>query len=178
MRKLVSFGLFILFTWQIIGFVGYFEFSHYHLKKEIKTLLKQGVSEDELVVFEFDEKQLSELIWLKKNEFDLKGNLFDVVRSHRLSNGKMYMQCISDKKETILFAKLGQNIAVNLGDDKHPTPLSNWLKILHFPIISLDFAVVTPVLLPENVKKDIYAYLSPYSIKSVRIDSPPPCTFS
>lgn len=178
MRKLVTFGLFILFTWQIIGFVGYFEISHARLKKEIKTLLKQGVPKDELVYFEFDDKQLKDLIWLKKNEFDLNGNLFDVVRSHRLENGKTYLECISDKKETILFAKLGQSVAMNLGDDSHPTPLSNWLKILHFPVISVNYSIEAETIFPNEIQKDFYSYQSIQSIKSIRIETPPPCNFS
>jgi hypothetical protein len=177
-RKLVTFGLFFLFIWQIIGFVGCFEISHHHLKKEIKTLLKQGVPKDELIVFKFNENEMNQLIWLKKNEFDLNGNLYDVVRRHRQEDGIIYMECISDKQETVLFAKLGENIAINLGDDQHPTPLSNWLKILHFPIISLDNTIVTPVIISEESAKDVYNYLANQSIKSVRIDSPPPCFFS
>lgn len=178
MRKLVSYSLFFLLTWQIIGFVAYFEFTHYHLKKEIKLLLKQGVPKDELVIFNFDANELNELIWLKKNEFDLNGNLFDVVRSHKTKDGLTYMECISDKKETILFAKLGQGIASNMGDDHHPTPLFNWMKILHFPLISFDNKIKIPDFHSDELKKDIFNYLPHYSTKSIRLDYPPPCFFS
>lgn len=176
-RKLVSYSLFFLVTWQIIGFVAYFEFTHYHLKKEIKLLLKQGVPKDELVIFHFDKNQMKELIWLKKNEFDLHGNLFDVVRSHKMADGKTYMECISDKKETVLFAKLGQGIASNMGDEKHPTPLFNWLKILHFPLITMDNSIKIPEFQTNEFRKDIFIYQPFNSAKSVRLDYPPPCFF-
>lgn len=174
MRKLVSYSLFFLFTWQIIGFVGYFEFSHYRLKKEIKTLLKQGVPKDELVYFSFDQQQLKELVWLKKNEFDLNGNLFDVVR-RRTSNGKTHMECISDKQETILFAHLEESVSMNLGDDHHQTPISNWMKILHFPIQISENPIEQSIINLDSLHEDVFGYLPNSSLKSVRIETPPPC---
>lgn len=173
MRKLVSYSLFFLFTWQIIGFVGYFEFSHYHLKKEIKTLLKQGVPKDELVYFSFDQKQMQELVWLKKNEFDLHGNLFDVVR-RSTSNGKTHMECISDKQETILFTHLEESVSMNLGDDHHPTPISNWMKLLHFPVQITENIIESPFFILDANNQDVFGYLPNISIKSVKIDTPPP----
>lgn len=174
MRKLISFGLLFLLAWQIIGFVGFFEFSRYHLKKEIKLLLKEGVPKDELVFFEFDDKQMNALIWLKKNEFDLNGNLFDVVRKRELPNGKIHLECISDERETILFKKLNQSIASNLSDESQHSPISCWIKILHFPIIlencewyELNFTAVT-------IPHSNFNYQSSNSTKAVDIHSPPP----
>lgn len=176
MRKFIQSCLLILFIWQIVGFVGYFEISHYHLKKEIKLLLKQGVPEDQLVKFNFTQDQIAELVWLKKNEFDLNGNLFDVVRKYHRNDGTVYMECISDKKEKELFAHLGENISLNLGDEKHPTPVTSWMKILQFPAIpvsnnelNLDFQFL------ELGKRDQFYYLPMISEKSVFILSPPPC---
>lgn len=175
MRRSIQYCLLILFVWQIVGFVGYFEFSHYHLKKEIKTLLKQGVPKEELVIFEFTPEQMSELIWLKKNEFDLNGNLYDVVRKHTGRDGKIHMECISDKKEKVLFAHLGQNISMNMGDEKHPTPVSNWMKILQLPALSVFQNAIEPVIISFEVTIiPQFFYLPMHSEKSVLIDSPPP----
>ena len=173
-RKLVSYSLFFLVTWQIIGFVAYFEFTHYHLKKEIKILLKQGVSKEELVTFNFDENQMKKLIWLKKNEFNYQGNLFDVVRSHKTVEGKTYMECISDKKETTLFAKLGYGITSNMGNDKHPTPLFNWMKVLHFPAIMACFEHHFIRSAIDIIHRSYFIYQEGKSVKTIKIDSPPP----
>ena len=174
MRKLVSYSLFFLVAWQIIGFVAYFEFSHYHLKKEIKLVLKQGVPRNKLVIFEFDKNQLEELIWLKKNEFKYQGNLFDVVRSHETAEGKTYMECISDTQETLLFKKLEQTVSINLGDDRDPTPLSNWLKTLHFPLILAFFELKIPNFDTTSLPKPAFHFEESVLHITAKIESPPP----
>ncbi len=176
MRKFIQYCLLFVFIWQIVGFVGYFEFSHSTLKKEIKTLLKKGVPKDQLVIFNFSAEELDELIWLKKNEFDLDGNLFDVVRRHTKKDGTVYMECISDKKEKELFAHLGENISLNMGDQKHPTPVSSWMKILQLPAVpvSNDQFDLEYTFFELSEKGQFY-YLPMDSQKSVFILSPPPC---
>lgn len=173
-RKLLSYCLFFVLAWQIIGFVVYFEFKHYQVKKEIKTVIKKGVPKDELVIFELDEKQMKELIWRKKNEFELKGNLFDVVRKHKMDSGKTYMECISDKQETVLFAKLNQTISINLGDDHHPSSVSNWMKILHFPVMAEFNEIHFQLFSFDLLKSSKFHYLESDSLKSVDILTPPP----
>ena len=174
MRKLVSFSLFLLIAWQIIGFVAYFEFTHYQLKKEIKLVLKQGVPKNKLVIFEFDTNQLEELIWLKKNEFNFQGNLFDVVRSHETAEGKTYMECISDTQETQLFKKLSQTVSINLGDDQNPTPLSNWLKTLHFPLNLAFFEIEIPNLYKTCLPRPNFHFEGSILHPIGEIESPPP----
>jgi len=174
-RRIIQYCLLTLFVWQIVGFVGYFEFSHHCLKKEIKLLLKQGVPHEELVIFTFSSSEMDELIWLKKNEFDLDGNLFDVVRRHTKKDGTVYMECISDEKEKVLFANLGENISMNMGDEKHPTPVSSWMKILQFPALFGEVVDIKAVIYSfEEPTSSNFYYLPMYSEKSVLIGSPPP----
>lgn len=173
-RKLISYSLFLLMTWQIIGFVCYFEITHYFLKKEIKLLLKQGVPKDELVIFEFEEAKMSELIWLKKNEFDLNGNLFDVVRRYEKTDGSTYMECISDEQETDLFSQLERGITSNMGNEDHPTPLSNWFKILNFPLIESSGAIEISFMCISELNRHFFNYKTKTSNEVFTIDSPPP----
>lgn len=172
-RKLVSFSLLILLTFQIIGFVGYFELAHYKLKKEIKSQLKEGVPKDKLVIFDFNSNQLKQLVWLKKNEFDLNGNLYDVVRKSN-SNGITHLECISDKQEKVLFAKLNQNVSSNLCDDNQHKPVSSLFKLLQTPsLLSNSCVDLNFIILKEN-KTSTFNYLDYLSVKSIQIDSPPP----
>lgn len=141
----------------------------------MKLLLKQGVPKSELVVFKFTDKEINDLVWLKKNEFDLHGNLFDVVRSFKLKDGRTYLECISDNQETILFAKLNQGVSMNLGGDKHSTPLSNWMKVLHFPVVIPEKnSLIVDRPLEADINKPQFHYQFADYTTCVSIDFPPP----
>ena len=161
-------------TWQIIGFVGYFEFSHSKLKKEIKSLLKKGVPKEDLVQFTFSETEINNLTWLKKNEFQFQDSLYDVVYKTKHPNGLTTFQCIPDSQEKVLFARLGQTISNNLGDDDHQTPVSNWFKLIKLPYLSVstDISLVAYI---DNSKIEKYSfYTNHFQSISFSIDSPPP----
>lgn len=139
-------------------------------------MLKQSVPKDELVIFEMTDKEMNNLIWLKKNEFNLHGNLFDVVRAHRTNDNKMYMECISDKKESDLFKNLGQNITNNLADENNSNPISSLTKIIQIPAISesLKIEVYLEKSILENTVRSFFSYSKNTSSLSKVVDSPPP----
>ena len=173
MRKLVSFSLLFLLTFQIIGFVGYFEFAHYQLKKEIKVQLKQGMPKDKLVIFDLNTTQLKNLVWLKKNEFNLNGNLFDVVRKSK-SNGITHLECVSDKQEKVLFAKLNQNVSSNLGEDNQHRPVSSLFKLLQTPALPIRVFDITNLIYFKENPIETFNYLDHSSMKFIQIVSLPP----
>lgn len=173
MRKLTSLILLILLTFQIAGFVGYFEFAHYQLKKEIKFQLKQGVPKDKLVIFDFDATQLKNLFWLEKNEFDLNGNLYDVVRKSN-SNGITHLECISDKQEKVLFAKLNQNVSSNLSDVNQHMPVSSLFKLLQTPALPIRVLDTTNLICFQENPIETFYYLDHLSMKFIQIVSLPP----
>lgn len=161
-------------TWQIIGFVGYFEFSHFKLKKEIKSLLKKGVPKEELVQFTFTAQEINQLTWLKKNEFQFQGSLYDVVYSTKHSNGKITFECISDSQEKVLFARLGQTISNNMGDDDHQTPFSNWFKLIKLPYLSVSADYFPVVYIDKSKLEYCSIYTNHFQSINFSIDSPPP----
>ena len=161
-------------TWQIIGFVGYFEFSHFKLKKEIKSLLKKGVPKGDLVEFTFTASEINNLTWLKKNEFQYQDSLYDVVYKTKHPNGITTFQCISDSQEKVLFARLGQTISNNLGDDDHQTPVSNWFKLIKLPYLSASEDITVVALKYEVQIEFDNAYANFFQSISHSIDSPPP----
>lgn len=174
MRKLVSFLLFSIIVWQIIGFVGYFELSHYQIKKEIKTLLKKGVPKDSLTTFKFSDHQIAKLNWLKKNEFKLKGRLYDVVYKMKDENGFSILNCISDTQEEVLFAKLGQTVANRLGEDQPNNPIAHWFK-LNKQFYCIQFNCVKPAIHFESINtKTVFAYMNFFQSVGSTLDTPPP----
>lgn len=94
----------------------------------MKTALKSGVSENEQIQFQFNQKEYADLVWVKSNEFILNGNYFDVITS--TFNGETYtLNCISDHQETQLFKDLHKEVTKNLGDDSSDLPHNKVKKI-------------------------------------------------
>jgi hypothetical protein len=173
-RKFVSFLLFSVIIWQIIGFVGYFELSHYQIKKEIKSLLKKGVPKDSLTSFKFSEHQMAKLNWLKKNEFKFKGRLYDVVYKVKDKDGFSILNCISDTQEEVLFAKLGQTVANSLGEDQPHNPIAHWFK-LNKQYYCFQINTFLPVIYVEAGKtKSVFAYMNFFQSVKSNLDTPPP----
>jgi hypothetical protein len=130
MRKFVSLVFLSVLLWQFFGFVGYFEFSRISIRKEIKTLLKNGVDPSELCHFQYTPDELNQLNWVKDHEFVQEGNFYDVVRRFERGNA-VYLECISDTKEKALFANLNQTVSSNLAG--HDQPLMAWIGYLFTP---------------------------------------------
>ena len=135
MQRILGWVFFILFTWQLVGFLLFFEYNHYHIKKEIKGLLKRGVPDNELVDFHFTTDQINQLTWIKSNEFEWKGHLFDVVEKKVDANGKVQLKCISDTQEKVLFKDLNKSIADNLNGHGKSTPFGKVIKLMGIPFL-------------------------------------------
>lgn len=128
-------------------FVGYFEFTHAKIKKQLKTYLKQGVNLNELIDFEFSEKELSNLTWIKKKEFKIGSNYYDIVWKKKLKSGKYLLSCVNDKQETILFQNLTEKVQFAMSDFPHEHPL----KAI--------FSLVQQKYLPNQLDTDIQFFM-------------------
>lgn len=177
MRNFVSYILATIILIQLVGTTVYFEASRYAVKKEIKARIKSGLTKKDLLVLKFSEQDFHSLHWLNKKEFERNGNLFDVVRLKKLSSGEYEIQCISDDKEKELFRQLGHEIANNLGNEDHPTPLFNWVKLLHSPSVVTELKYDLLVVFSDLKTKIASNYQSMFSDAELSIESPPPCFF-
>lgn len=160
MRKLLASFLLVIVLWQLLGFAGYFEFSRYQIRKEIKTLLKNGVDKKDLIFFSFTSTEYASLKWVKKNEFVFGDHFYDVVREDK-GKGNYILQCISDDMETVLFAKLDQTVSMNQSQ-KNNGVIINWFEILtspYFPVdeLSLNFNEISEE--DRNYFKQLFAVL-------------------
>jgi len=178
MRKhLVAVFLFLV-MWQLIGISSWFELSRRAIRKEIKTQIKAGVPEKDLIQFLFKSTRLKKLVWIKKNEFRLNGRLYDVVHRVIHSDGTVTLKCIDDLHEKELFAKLGESTADNLGNDQYPTPLYFCVEQLFSPIVNNVFGGFLLPALFRNSRNHEYYYLSQSYSVFLEEESPPPCAFS
>ena len=114
MKKLVCIVLLGSLFISVTGYHFLFYLAQWEIKssvqKKIRSQLKPGDTEQFL--FDLTEKKSSESPeWASENEFSFKGEMYDVLEK-RLVKGEIYVQCISDKKETELIKKY-QDISRN-----------------------------------------------------------------
>ena len=119
MRKLLAIVFVSLFAFQTAGFLIVFELQKYSIRKEIKSMIKQGLPEEDLVVFRIAEEEqnafLKNFLFFDKNEFRLEGKMYDVLRVEMEANF-IYYYCVSDEKESLLFANLDSSVRKSLDD--------------------------------------------------------------
>jgi len=173
-RRIFSILILLIAIWQIVGFFTYFEWEHYHIRKDIKRALKHSVPENQLKNFDFTNKEIKNLTWIKSNEFKLNGRFYDVIERTPTKNG-FHFKCIDDFQETELFQKLEEFTAINMNNSSSSSPLKHWLKLLKTPFVT-DFKFVKmPVIESvKELKSAIFQYKEKYSLVHISsVFSPP-----
>jgi hypothetical protein len=97
-----------------------------------------------------------------------------VVRSTKHKNGLTTFECISDTQEKKLFARLGQTISNNMGDDQHQTPVSNWFKLIKLPYLSCSTDILIGAFIDISEIESYSFYTKNFQSISFSVDSPPP----
>jgi hypothetical protein len=169
--------LFVLLVIQLIGFTAYFEVSHFLIRKEVKTLIKQGVPEENRIIFTFSSSEIKSLDWVKKNEFRLGNRMYDVIQSRKLRDGTTEFQCISDTQEDVLFANLSLTVGRNMGDEHHSTPYTTLFKIIQTPALLSEQPNIVEVFEFTLILNQLFSYSTPYSEEFKPLVEQPPCTF-
>ena len=140
-RRVFSILILMIATWQIVGFFTYFEWEHYHIRKDIKRALKHSVPENQLKEFDFTSKEIKELTWVKPHEFKFNHHFYDIIEKTHTKNG-FHLKCIDDIQETELFQKLEESIAYNISNSSPTSPLKNCIKLLKTPLELEEFCVL------------------------------------
>ena len=111
MRKITANILLLFVLFQLTGYLLIFKSQQFQIRKEIKYRIKAGVLDDELVLITIPNSLLKEknpiFQWIHEKEFRYKGNMFDIVRKEVYKHSTNFY-CLSDHKETQLFANLDQ----------------------------------------------------------------------
>ncbi len=170
--RIIRFALLSLFIWLIAGQVIVFQFEHSQIKHKVKQMLKGTIPENQLVIFNFSQNELSKLDWIKSNEFKFQNHYFDVIKKEILSDGTVRFKCISDIQETKLFQKLNQTVAIKLANTEN-SPFAVWLKLLKFPFLQIDEVEMVNFKL-INSKRDFFNYQFNCKSYSFSPEVPPP----
>ena len=78
------------------------------VRKEVKKRINDGLKDEELVKLTFLKNDVDKLLnWIKKDEFDFNGQMYDIVRSWE-SNDSVFYMCWKDDDESIIKQRLNQ----------------------------------------------------------------------
>jgi hypothetical protein len=109
-KKGLSILIVFLFVFKLGGFFVFHTLQQQHIRKEIKTAIKQGVPENELNVIKVTSENKELLDWKNEKEFRYGGVMYDVVKVKQISSETTVYYCVNDTKETILFAHLDEMV--------------------------------------------------------------------
>lgn len=170
MKRVVSILILLFVLTGTAGIQFIFSSLEYSIKKDIKHRIKNGVPENDLHVFSFNDHE--EPVWVKPGkEFRINGAMFDVVRQEKNEEGVTYY-CISDIQETMLFATLGQFTRENLTDEDSPTGSS--LRMAFKQYVCEDLRPVVVSMLSETSIQQSFYYFMAVKSSDPDAECPPP----
>lgn len=99
------------------------------IRREIKKQIVAGVEKEDLIFFRFSLKESNQLFWEHPNEFEYKGNMYDIVVRDTIGDSVDYW-CWWDNEETRLNKLLCELVKENMNND--PTTKTRHVQIIHF----------------------------------------------
>ncbi len=138
MRIAGTFVFLLLLMFQSTGYYLYFKIQQQHIRFEIKQKIKAGVPQDEIVLLKLSrtiQDNRDEFQRIHEHEFRYQGKMYDIVRQEDQGEATWFY-CISDEKETLLFARLDEQVKNEMrnipGKDRQRERLMQWHNTLYF----------------------------------------------
>lgn len=108
MRKFIAIVSSAFMLLQTAGYLFVFKLQQHEIRQEIKRQIKAGVPDDELVLFKLANNARAP--WsIPGRELRSHGAMYDVVRTE-IHGDTTWYYCLSDEKETQLFAHLDEAV--------------------------------------------------------------------
>lgn len=172
MRKIAVITMLFILCFNSLGYFIVHEYAKQKIKKEIKTLIKQQVPDEELVVFLLDEQNAGEFQWIHSREFRHNGTMYDVVRVEVISETTRKLHCVTDHQETRLFKNLHRMVSNTMQSNPANPKVLNLLSQIMSNLYQTE---LTDFTAPQN----FFVWLWPemkqhYVSPCIILSSPPP----
>ncbi|MCB0282255.1 MAG: hypothetical protein H6627_06055 [Calditrichae bacterium] len=129
-HKISAFLLMVCLAAPAISTFGLMQYRMYSLKKEVKACIISGIDEELLVQIKLSHTEAAlQLDWEHDEEFEYKGQMYDLVKS-KVTPDSVYYWCWLDQKETELNNRLEEMTAEYFGRD--PIRKDNQKKLLAY----------------------------------------------
>ena len=174
--KIIIFFLILVLGANFAPNIGIFNFLRTEIHKEMREVIaRNNFRKKDIVVFE--EHQLKNIRWEKKNEFVLNGYYYDIIKRETKGNKKL-IYCLKDKKEIVL-NKVQKIASAFLLQKVKKTFIDNPSTKISLPV---SFTAVIPVfsyqIISQKKFKRINIYFPSFKVSYFsKIKIPPPETF-
>jgi hypothetical protein len=171
LKRLAAIFLLCCLSLTILGYQFIFEFHFQEVKAEMKQYLASNSHKDvqEFIIAITDSATLSQFQWEDETEFNLNGEMYDVLQKISKDN-KLIIRCISDTKETALLKNFEQINRENNNPSKQKC--ASLIKL-----ISTDFETVSSFNFSSTTiksRKVFASYNSNITSRYSTILTPPP----
>ncbi|MFK8039395.1 MAG: hypothetical protein AB8B74_13965 [Crocinitomicaceae bacterium] len=152
--------------------------ANYALKKSdirnrVLKEIRSGIAPEQLVHFQFSSTEALQLNWKKSHEFELNGEMYDIVETKKV-DGTVYYSCFHDTKESKLnrqlYKFLSQFISTDKDSNSEGQKTTSIQKVYFNTYPSNEMVSIILSFEPRLAP----LYLSIYDSQYVNISCPPP----
>ena len=119
LKKILVISSLFIFLFQGIGMYFILNVRQNRIRKEMESSIINGIPEEKILIFTFNDEELEGLRWQRKSEFQYEGKMYDVLKTVHKDN-KILLYCVLDKMESKIFSELIELIYRELsGKSKH-----------------------------------------------------------
>ena len=132
-KKAARFTIY-LFLGVVLALGAKYSIDKSNIRNTVLKSIRAGVAPEALIVFVFTESESENLNWKKSHEFELNGEMYDIVESKK-ENGKITYTCFHDTKETKhkrRFYKLISNLLLPESDQNSDENKLSTNQKIHF----------------------------------------------
>ncbi|CAN5239674.1 hypothetical protein BH09BAC1_BH09BAC1_03590 [soil metagenome] len=172
--KMLCILLLLVLLFNTLGFYPVFKMHQYRVRREIKHQIKQGIPKEDLHPFALHISDVKALDWEggERKEFRHEGLMYDVVHEE-IKGDSIYLLCVNDTEEDILFAQLDELVNQQM-DENSSAPQSSKKLSDPYPLSFIDIEEATKSInfhiIQEQPGRFLFCYANPYQ----EIHSPPP----
>ena len=172
MKKPLTYLLFLIFCYQIGGYIVSFNILKHDLESDYKNKLAQDFPNKSFSYFKFNViSQQSSFKWEESGkEFWLDGKLYDIVSN----DCKGTMKCLNDDQEKALFQKLDQQINGFFANTSIGKKALQNINSVFFTIYLSVKAISIPYCFDFIIDNNFKRLHSRKVFIALAIDSPPP----
>ena len=112
MARLSSISLLFLFLFNLIGGISLLLIQRHKRHEAVEAIIASEAYSHRLTQLNITPGQNNEIHWVEVDkEFRYRGEMYDVIRTELLSDGRMIFHCIPDHVETHLYSEIENNLA-------------------------------------------------------------------